>query len=89
LLSSGAFPDALAPRVCAAQSLAFTFGGRPLAFVRAQLSFVCLLLATIGHLLSLISDVISSGSEQFASFDLSLTVLERPLAVVKCGSPLF
>jgi hypothetical protein len=47
--------------------LAFTLRGRPLAFVRLQLSLICQLLATIGDPLPLISDVISSGRKQFAS----------------------
>jgi hypothetical protein len=48
--------------------LAFTLRGRPLAFVRSQLSLICQLLATIGDPHPLISEVIFSGRKQFASF---------------------
>jgi hypothetical protein len=56
------------PHVCAFQSLAFPRCGRSLALVRKTLSFICQLLAAIGDSVPLVSDAISFGSKEFASF---------------------
>jgi len=58
LLPPGASCQAIRLRVQASDSLAFTLCGRPLAFVREQLSLICQLIATIRDEVPLISDAV-------------------------------
>jgi len=87
LLPPGAGFYALDSRICASNSLAFALCGRPLAFVREVLSLVGQLFATIRDSLPLIGDVISSGSREFTSSYLGLTLREGPLTLVKRFRP--
>lgn len=71
----------------ALQSLAFTLGVGPLAFVCAHFSLVCRLLAVVGDAFPLGSNPFSLICETLVSCQLDLPSRQSPLALIKLRRP--